>query len=166
MRLTFAKPPACLRALHCLLPLPAASESSGLPVGQRGTYAGLAAKVDHLKELGINAGKLVTLHLTACCAALCSGAVHLQYLTTPAVMQGLLGTLPPQNAAVYVCAVELLPVFEYDELEFQRRCLPACLLTACWLQACVVCAATCWLACRVSNPVLPPRAPHLLFCDV
>lgn len=48
-----------------------AAESSGLPEGQRGTYAGLAAKVDHLKELGIN-------------------------------------------------AVELLPVFEYDELEFQR----------------------------------------------
>ncbi|KAI3438769.1 hypothetical protein D9Q98_001187 [Chlorella vulgaris] len=48
-----------------------ASESSGLPEGQRGTYAGLAAKVEHFKELGIN-------------------------------------------------AVELLPVFEYDELEFQR----------------------------------------------
>lgn len=35
----------------------AASESSGLPEGQRGTYAGLAAKVEHFKELGINAGE-------------------------------------------------------------------------------------------------------------
>ena len=34
----------------------AASESSGLPAGQRGTFAGVAAKVDHLKELGVNAG--------------------------------------------------------------------------------------------------------------
>jgi hypothetical protein len=49
-----------------------AAGSSGLPAGQRGTYAGVAAKVDHLRELGVN-------------------------------------------------AVELLPVFEYDELEFQRR---------------------------------------------
>ncbi|KAI7841863.1 hypothetical protein COHA_004392 [Chlorella ohadii] len=48
-----------------------ASETSGLPAAKRGTYAGLASKVEHLKELGIN-------------------------------------------------AVELLPVFEYDELEFQR----------------------------------------------
>lgn len=48
-----------------------ACESSGIPEGQRGTYLGLAAKADHLVELGVN-------------------------------------------------AVELLPVFEYDELEFQR----------------------------------------------
>lgn len=48
-----------------------AAESSGLPEGQRGTFLGLAAKADHLIDLGIN-------------------------------------------------AVELLPVFEYDELEFQR----------------------------------------------
>lgn len=41
-----------------ILPLRAAGESSGLPAGQRGTYAGVAAKVDHLKELGVNAGKL------------------------------------------------------------------------------------------------------------
>lgn len=48
-----------------------AAESSGVPEGKRGTYAGLAAKADHLVNMGIN-------------------------------------------------AVELLPVFEYDELEFQR----------------------------------------------
>ena len=35
----------------------AAAESSGLPAGQRGTYAGVAAKVEHLKQLGINAGE-------------------------------------------------------------------------------------------------------------
>jgi hypothetical protein len=60
--------PACCTAASCLtaprgLPaMPAlspcaASESSGLPEGQRGTYAGLAAKVEHFKELGINAGE-------------------------------------------------------------------------------------------------------------
>jgi hypothetical protein len=56
-----ACPPVCVRctALRASIPCPAASESSGLPAGQRGTYAGLAAKVDHLKELGINAGKPV-----------------------------------------------------------------------------------------------------------
>jgi isoamylase len=48
-----------------------ASPSSDLPPGERGTYLGLAAKADHLVELGIN-------------------------------------------------AVEILPVFEYDEMEFQR----------------------------------------------
>ena len=37
-------------------PRAAAAESSGLPAGQRGTYAGVAAKVDHLKALGVNAG--------------------------------------------------------------------------------------------------------------
>ena len=49
-----------------------ASASSGLPENERGTFKGLAEKVDHLVELGVN-------------------------------------------------AVELLPVFEYDELEFQRQ---------------------------------------------
>lgn len=49
-----------------------ADESSGLPPERRGSFLGVADKVDHLKSLGIN-------------------------------------------------AVELLPVFEYDELEFQRR---------------------------------------------
>eukprot|EP00879_Flechtneria_rotunda_P016955 GHRR01017751.1.p1 GENE.GHRR01017751.1~~GHRR01017751.1.p1 ORF type:complete len:654 (+),score=196.97 GHRR01017751.1:803-2764(+) len=48
-----------------------ASKSSGLPDDKRGTYLGVAEKVDYLKSLGVN-------------------------------------------------AVELLPVFEYDELEFQR----------------------------------------------
>eukprot|EP00775_Hariotina_reticulata_P012445 gene12445-12582_t len=48
-----------------------ASKSSGLDQDRRGTYLGLADKVDYLRDLGIN-------------------------------------------------AVELLPVFEYDELEFQR----------------------------------------------
>ncbi|CAL5221257.1 g3414 [Coccomyxa viridis] len=48
-----------------------ADDSSKLGPGQQGTYAGLMAKIPHLKELGIT-------------------------------------------------AVELLPVFEYDELEFQR----------------------------------------------
>jgi pullulanase/glycogen debranching enzyme len=38
--------------------LTAAADSSNLPEGQRGTYAGVAAKVDHFKELGINAGGL------------------------------------------------------------------------------------------------------------
>ncbi len=48
---------AKMAACHaCPLPC-AASESSGLPEGQRGTYAGLAAKVEHFKELGINAGE-------------------------------------------------------------------------------------------------------------
>ena len=46
-----------LGAPHHPLPLPAAAESSGLPAGQRGTYAGVAAKVEHFKEMGINAGK-------------------------------------------------------------------------------------------------------------
>ncbi|EFN57533.1 hypothetical protein CHLNCDRAFT_34754 [Chlorella variabilis] len=66
-----------------------AAESSGLPAGQRGTYAGVAAKVEHFKEMGINAGK------------------------QPGLWE------------------LLLPVFEYDELEFQRRWgrLPACLHT-------------------------------------
>lgn len=48
-----------------------ASPSSGVPDDQRGTFLGLAFKVDHLVDMGVN-------------------------------------------------AVELLPVFEYDELEFQR----------------------------------------------
>ena len=48
-----------------------ADESSGLSDDARGSYAGVAAKVEHLKSLGVN-------------------------------------------------VVELLPVFEYDEMEFQR----------------------------------------------
>eukprot|EP00899_Mesostigma_viride_P015107 jgi/Mesvir1/23598/Mv18284-RA.1 len=49
-----------------------ADASSELPDGMRGSYLGVVEKVDHLKELGVN-------------------------------------------------AVELLPVYEFDELEFQRR---------------------------------------------
>ncbi|KDD74857.1 hypothetical protein H632_c1029p0 [Helicosporidium sp. ATCC 50920] len=52
-----------------------AAASSRLPEAERGTFAGLAAKADFLKDLGVN-------------------------------------------------AVELLPVFEYDELEFQRSSNP------------------------------------------
>ena len=52
-----------------------AAESSGLPAAQRGSFAGLAKKAQHLKALGVN-------------------------------------------------AVELLPVFEYDEMEFQRDANP------------------------------------------
>lgn len=48
-----------------------ADASSGVEPGARGTFAGMKAKIPHLKELGVT-------------------------------------------------AVELLPVFEYDELEFQR----------------------------------------------
>ncbi|CAG9464293.1 unnamed protein product [Pedinophyceae sp. YPF-701] len=60
-----------------------ASATSGLPEGERGTFTGLAKKVDHLKELGIT-------------------------------------------------AVELLPVFEYDELEFQREPNPRSHMTNIW----------------------------------
>lgn len=60
-----------------------ASPTSRLPEDKRGTYAGLAAKVDHLKQLGVN-------------------------------------------------AVELLPVFEYDELEFQRDKNPRAHMVNIW----------------------------------
>ena len=60
-----------------------ASASSQLDSHARGTFAGLAAKADHLVELGVN-------------------------------------------------AVELLPVFEYDELEFQRQKNPRDHMTNIW----------------------------------
>lgn len=60
-----------------------ASASSGLHENCRGTFAGLASKVDHLVDLGVN-------------------------------------------------AVELLPVFEYDELEFQRHRNPRDHMTNIW----------------------------------
>ena len=60
-----------------------ASPTSGLDDDVRGTFAGLAAKADHLVDLGIN-------------------------------------------------AVELLPVFEYDELEFQRQKNPRDHMTNIW----------------------------------
>ena len=60
-----------------------AHQSSGLDEPLRGTFLGVASKVDHLKELGIN-------------------------------------------------AVELLPVFEYDELEFQRHKNPRDHMTNIW----------------------------------
>ncbi|KAI8113298.1 hypothetical protein M9435_003302 [Picochlorum sp. BPE23] len=60
-----------------------ASPTSGLDEEKRGTFAGVAEKVDHLVDLGIN-------------------------------------------------AVELLPVFEYDELEFQRHKNPRDHMTNIW----------------------------------
>jgi hypothetical protein len=42
-------------------------------------------------------------------------------LTISAAEASLPPLCSPAAAAVYLCAVELLPVFEYDELEFQRR---------------------------------------------
>ena len=60
-----------------------ASPSSGLDEDTRGTFAGIAEKVDHLVDLGVN-------------------------------------------------AVELLPVFEYDELEFQRHKNPRDHMTNIW----------------------------------
>ena len=60
-----------------------ADASSGLAPARRGTYLGLADKIPHLVEMGVN-------------------------------------------------AVELLPVFEYDELEFQRRPNPRDHMTNVW----------------------------------
>jgi len=60
-----------------------ADDSSGLAPARRGTFLGLADKIPHLLDLGVN-------------------------------------------------AVELLPIFEYDELEFQRRPNPRDHMTNIW----------------------------------
>ena len=108
----------------------AASESSGLPAGQRGTYKGLAEKVEHLKELGVNAGgpRNPSGMDGGCTCGWRVDGMHLSQ--TPQKRRGgwhrrslapltrLLLCAPPDLPVL--CAVELLPVFEYDELEFQR----------------------------------------------
>ncbi len=112
-----------------------AHHSSGLPEGMRGTYLGLAEKVRSIHTRRHTRARMLTytrkrsqMH-TACISMRCiDDAVEL-------------GDLKAVCACVYVCvcvcvcvcvtqaeyladlgvnAVELLPVFEYDELEFRR----------------------------------------------
>jgi len=78
-----AIPPQDLIVLELPVRCFTADASSGIAPTRRGTFAGLADKIPHLLELGIN-------------------------------------------------AVELLPVFEYDELEFQRKPNPRDHMTNVW----------------------------------